>query len=181
MRFIFKKTSVPGVLLVKPEVRQDLRGSASEQYKWSEFRKAGIKDHFVQENRSVNRRGVLRGLHYQRAPQGQARLVRCGRGRAFVVAADLRKGSPTYGRAVGVELSEANGLQLYAPAGCAHGFYALTEGAEVAYKCSREYSPAHDAGLRWDSPCLRVKWPGKRPKLSARDAALPVLKKGETL
>ena len=106
MKFTFKKTKLPGVLVVKPEVRADARGSASENYKYSEFRKAGIKDHFVQENRSISRKGVLRGLHFQRAPKAQAKLVRCARGRIFDVAVDLRPRSKTYGKWFGLELSE---------------------------------------------------------------------------
>lgn len=173
MKFIFKKTRLPGVLIVKPEVRADIRGSASENYKYSEFRKAGIKDYFVQENRSVSRKGVLRGLHYQAAPKAQARLISCSKGCAYTVALDLRHRSGTYGKWFGMEISEANGLMLYAPEGFAHGFCALTDGTMVSYKCSREFSRAHYRGLRWDDPCFKIKWPVKRPKLSQKDAALP--------
>jgi len=179
MKFVFKKTRIPGLIVVKPEVGSDSRGTFSENYKVSEFRKAGIKDVFVQENRSISRKGVLRGLHYQRAPHAQAKLVRCGRGRIFEVAVDLRPGSKTFGKSFSIELSDANGLMLYLPEGFAHGFYILTDGAEVMYKCSKEYAPSHDAGLRWDDPDLKIKWPVRRPKLSAKDAALPFLKTGK--
>ena len=175
MRFIFKKTPITGLVVVKPEVGSDERGTFSENYKASEFRKAGIKDVFVQENRSVSRKGVLRGLHYQRAPHAQAKLVRCGRGRIFEVAVDLRRGSRTFGRHYTLELSEANGLMLYIPAGFAHGFYALTDRAEVMYKCSKEYAPSHDAGVRWNDPALNINWPVKKPKLSPKDSTLPFL------
>lgn len=175
MRFRFKKTRLPGALLISPEARPDARGAAAEIYKASEFRKAGIRESFVQENRSVSRRGVLRGLHYQRPPAAQARLTRCGKGRAYCAVVDLRRGSRTYGRALGVELSETNWLTLYTPPGFAHGFCAVTDGAEVVYKCSTEFSPAHYAGLRWNDPALRIKWPVKRPKVSEKDAALPLL------
>lgn len=175
MKFIFTKTSLPGLVIVKPEAGRDGRGTFSENYKASEFRKAGIKDIFVQENRSVSRKGVLRGLHYQRAPHAQAKLVRCGRGRIFEAAADLRPGSRTFGKAFTLELSEANGLMLYLPAGFAHGFYALTDGAEVMYKCSKEYAPAYDTGVRWNDPALGIKWPVKKPKLSPKDSKLPYL------
>ena len=175
MKFIFRKTRLPGVLLVKPEWRPDGRGAAAEIYRASELRKAGIRDVFVQENRSVSRRGVVRGFHYQRPPAAQARLVRCGKGRAYCAVVDLRRGSRTYGRAFGAELSDANWLALYAPEGFAYGFCALTDGAEVVYKCSREFSPAHYAGLRWDDPALKLRWPVRGPKVAARDAALPLL------
>lgn len=170
MKFIFKKTRLPGVLVVKPEVRSDGRGTASENYKYSEFKKAGIKHYFVQENRSVSRKGVLRGLHYQRAPRAQAKLVRCGHGRVYDVVVDLRPRSKTYGKSFGLELSEANGLMVYAPEGFAHGFCALTDGAEVLYRCSDEYSPPHEGGLRWNDPALKIKWPVKKPVVSDRDA-----------
>lgn len=176
MKFTFKKTPIPGLVLVRPEIGRDGRGTFSERYKLSEFRKAGITDVFVQENLSVSRKGVLRGLHFQRAPYAQAKLVRCGQGKIFDVAADLRPGSKTFGKSYGVELSGENGLLLYIPAGFAHGFYALTSGAEVIYKCSREYAPSHDAGVRWNDPNLAVKWPVKKPVLSAKDLALPLLK-----
>jgi len=175
MKFIFKETPIAGLVVVKPEVGSDERGTFSENYKASEFRKAGIKDIFVQENRSVSRKGVLRGLHYQLAPHAQAKLVRCGRGRIFEVAVDLRPRSKTFAKSFTLELSEANGLMLYIPAGFAHGFYALTDPAEVMYKCSKEYAPAHDAGVRWNDPDLKIKWPVKKPKLSPKDSTLPFL------
>lgn len=175
MKFTFKTTPIRGLLVVIPEVGRDERGTFSENYKASEFRKAGIKTLFVQENRSVSRKNVLRGLHYQAAPRAQAKLVRCARGRIFDVAVDLRPGSKTFGRNYGQELSEKNGLMLYIPEGFAHGFYAFTDNAEVAYKCSREYSPIHDAGIRWNDPALAIKWPCRRPVLSAKDKSLPLL------
>jgi dTDP-4-dehydrorhamnose 3,5-epimerase len=176
MEFIFKKTKLAGLVVVQPETGRDERGTFSENYKMSEFKKAGIADFFIQENRSVSRRGVLRGLHFQRAPHAQAKLVRCGHGRVLDAVADLRPGSKTFGKSFAIELSQANGLMLYVPAGFAHGFYALTDGAEVIYKCSREYAPSHDAGVRWNDPALGIKWPVKKPKLSPKDAALPFLK-----
>jgi len=176
MRFIFKKTGIPGLVLVKPETGSDARGTYSEIYKFSVFKAAGLRAVFVQENRSVSARGVLRGLHFQRRPYAQAKLVSCGRGKVFDVAADLRPGSETFGKSFGVELSGENRLMLYIPEGFAHGFYALTGGAEVSYKCSKEYAPGHDAGVRWDDPDLAVKWPVKRPVLSPKDGALPLLR-----
>jgi len=175
MRFIFKKTKIAGLIVVKPEVRADERGTASEGYKYSEFAKAGIKDYFVQENRSVSRKGVLRGLHYQKAPHAQAKLVRCGRGRIYDVAVDLRPRSKTYGKSFGIELSEANGLMLYIPEGFAHGFCAITDGVEVLYKCSGEYAPGHEGGVIWNDPKLKIKWPVKNPIISEKDLVWPQL------
>jgi len=179
MKFIFTKTALPGVIVVKPEVGSDERGTYSENYKASEFKKAGIKDIFVQENRSISRRHVLRGLHYQRGGYAQAILVRCGRGSIFEAVADLRPGSKTFGKTFTIELSDANGLMLYMPAGFAHGFYILNDGTEVMYKCSREYSPGHAAGVRWNDPALAIKWPDRNPILSPKDSALPFLKDAE--
>lgn len=176
MKFTFTKTPIPGLLVVQPEVGQDERGTFSENYKASEFRKAGIKALFVQENRSVSRRNVLRGLHFQRQPHAQAKLVRCARGRIFEVAVDLRPRSRTYGRSFAIELSGKSGKMLYLPEGFAHGFYALTREAEVMYKCSREYAPSHDAGVRWNDPDLKIKWPCRHPRISVKDASLPFLK-----
>ncbi len=178
MKFEFTRTAIPGLVVVAPQTGRDERGTFSEQYKASEFRKGGIKDVFVQENRSVSRKGVLRGLHFQRPPRAQAKLVRCGHGRVWDVAVDLRRGSRTYGKWFGLELSRENNLMLYIPEGFAHGFCALTDRAEVIYMCSKEYAPASDSGVRWDDPRLAVKWPVKKPKISPKDAALPFLKKG---
>ena len=163
-------------MLVQPGLFSDERGMASENYKASGFRRAGIKHVFVQENRSVSRKGVLRGLHYQRSPYGQAKLVRCGRGRVFNTAVDLRPGSKTFGKSYCGILTGADGSMLYIPEGFAHGFLALTDGAEVVYKCSREYSPKHYTGLRWNDPALRIKWPLKKPVVSVKDSGLPLLK-----
>ena len=163
-------------MLVKPEQYSDGRGTSSENYKASTFRGAGIKDVFVQENRSVSRSGVLRGLHYQRRPYWQAKLVRCGRGRVFNAAVDLRPGSKTFGKSFSGILSARDGIMLYIPEGFAHGFLALTDGAEVLYKCSREFKPSHYTGLRWNDPALRIKWPLERPIVSVKDSGLPLLK-----
>ncbi|MCX5786107.1 MAG: dTDP-4-dehydrorhamnose 3,5-epimerase [Elusimicrobia bacterium] len=176
MLFQFQKLKIQGLVLIKPEIGSDDRGTFSEIYKSSVFRKAGIKDAFVQDNRSVSKKGVLRGLHYQRRLFSQAKLVSCGRGRVFDVAVDLRKDSKTFKKWFGVELSGENRLSLFIPAGFAHGFLALADGSEVTYKCSKEYAPAHDAGIRWDDPAVGVKWPFKKPRLSEKDKNLPFLK-----
>ncbi|HAH30701.1 MAG TPA: dTDP-4-dehydrorhamnose 3,5-epimerase [Elusimicrobia bacterium] len=175
MRFKFTKLKLRGLVLVEPEVGSDARGTFSEIYKSSVFSKAGIKETFVQDNRSVSQKGVLRGLHYQRRPFAQAKLVSCGRGRVLDVAVDLRRGSKTFKKWFGVELSGENRLSLFIPAGFAHGFLALEDGSELTYKCSKEYAPAYDAGIRWDDPAVGVKWPVKKPRLSEKDSNLPVL------
>ncbi|MCX5791140.1 MAG: dTDP-4-dehydrorhamnose 3,5-epimerase [Elusimicrobia bacterium] len=176
MNFIFTKTGIDGLVVVKPEAFSDARGTCSEIYKYSVFQAAGLGDVFVQENCSVSARGVLRGLHFQRGPFAQTKLVSCCRGRIFDVAVDLRPGSKTFGKSFGLELSGENRLLYYIPAGFAHGFYALADGAEVRYKCSKEYAPSHDAGVRWNDPDLAVAWPAGERILSAKDSALPLLK-----
>ena len=176
MLFQFQKLKIQGLVLIKPDIGSDERGTFSEIYKSSVFGKAGIKDAFVQENRSVSKKGVLRGLHYQRRPFAQAKLVSCGKGRVFDVAVDLRKNSKTFREWFGVELSGENRLMLFIPAGFAHGFLALADGSEVVYKCSKEYAPAYDAGVRWNDPAIGVEWGVKKPILSAKDNALPALK-----
>ena len=173
MKFNFTKTNIPGLTIIEPQVGEDARGTYSEIYKASDFRKAGIKDVFVQENRSVSRRHVLRGLRYQRPPYAQARLVRCGRGSIYEAVVDMRPGSSSRLKSFGIELSDANNLMLYVPAGFAHGFVALTDGSEVIYKCSKEYNPAYQSDLRWNDPVFGIKWPVKNPILSAKDSALP--------
>jgi dTDP-4-dehydrorhamnose 3,5-epimerase len=161
---------------VAPTVFRDGRGFFLESYKASEFEAAGISERFVQDNVSRSEKGALRGLHFQAGTGAQAKLVRACRGRLWDVAVDLRPGSPAYGRWHGVELSEANGLMLYIPAGFAHGTLALEAGTELHYKCSAEYDPALESGVRWDDPHLAIDWPEAEPRLSPKDAALPFLR-----
>lgn len=176
MKFEFRETGISGLLVIKPQILGDSRGSFSERYKYSEFAKVGIKDHFVQENISVSSKGVLRGLHFQRPPHAQAKLVRCGRGRIYDVGVDLRKDSPTFKKYFGIELSPENDLLFYIPAGFAHGFCALEDNTELIYKCSDEYAPETDGGVRWNDSDINVIWPVANPILSAKDVKLPFLK-----
>lgn len=176
MPFEFIRTEIPDVVLVRPKVFRDERGFFVETYKHSDFIEAGIPEHFVQDNHSKSARGVLRGLHYQKMPRAQGKLVRCIRGTIFDVAADIRRGSPTYARWVGVELSEDNGEMLYLPPGFAHGFLVLSETAEIVYKCSDEYSPADDRGILWNDPQIGIIWLENNPILSEKDLKLPLLK-----
>jgi dTDP-4-dehydrorhamnose 3,5-epimerase len=167
------------VNLLKLKRFTDERGWFTETYNERQFLAAGIATRFVQDNHSLSRRvGVLRGLHFQTPPHGQAKLVRCVRGRIFDVVVDVRRGSPTYGRWVGAELSAENGEQLLVPIGFAHGFLTLEPDTEVIYKVSDFYAPECDGGIRWNDSTIAVAWPlaeGARPQLSAKDEALPLL------
>lgn len=176
MPFEFERLRIPEVVLVKPKVFADERGFFLETYKHSDFAAAGIEARFVQDNRSRSLRNVLRGLHYQNPPQAQGKLVSVVLGEVFDVAVDIRRDSPTYGEWVGATLSSENGHALYVPPGFAHGFCALSEVAEVSYKVTCEYSPEHDAGVRWDDPEIGVNWPVEAPALSEKDAQLPRLR-----
>ena len=161
---------LPGVKLIAPEVHEDHRGFFMESYNRRRFAELGITDEFVQDNHSRSARGVLRGLHYQLG-RPQAKLVRATRGGVFDVVVDIRRGSPTFGRWAGAELSEENRLQFYAPVGFAHGFLVLSENAEFQYKCSDFYSATDEWGLPWDDPEIAIEWPlaGIEPNLSERD------------
>ena len=176
MPFSFSETELPGLVIVTPRVFPDDRGFFIETYKESDFRKAGIAERFVQDNHSRSSKGTLRGLHFQRSPYAQGKLVRASRGRLWDVAVDLRPDSPTYRRWLGVELSEDNRVMFYIPAGFAHGFVALEDGTELQYKCTAEYDAASDGGVRWDDPELAIRWPITDVLVSAKDAALPYLK-----
>jgi dTDP-4-dehydrorhamnose 3,5-epimerase len=161
---------LPGVKLIAPVIHEDHRGFFMESYNRRRFADIGIIDDFVQDNHSRSERGVLRGLHYQLG-QPQAKLVRATRGRVFDVVVDIRRGSPTFGRWAGAELSEDNRLQFYAPVGFAHGFLVLSGTAEFQYKCSDFYSADDERGLPWDDPGIAIAWPlqGLEPNLSERD------------
>lgn len=166
------------VLQIIPSKRHaDARGWFTEAYSKPAFEKIGIDCTFVQDNHSLSKPSyTLRGLHFQIPPHGQAKLVRCIRGRIFDVAVDLRKGSATYGQWAGSELSAENGCQIFIPIGFAHGFVTLEDDCEVMYKSSDIYAPAHDAGIHWDS--VGINWPipsNIEPALSAKDKSLPTL------
>lgn len=176
----FKETSLPGVLVVEPTVHGDSRGYFMEVYHQKRFREAGIDVQFVQDNASRSVRGALRGLHYQE-PQGQGKVVRATAGAVFDVAVDVRRGSPHFGRWFGIELSEENRLQLWVPAGFAHGFVVMSESADFCYKCTDLYAPEHEHGILWNDPAIGVKWPIAEPVLSARDRAFPHLADAKTL
>ncbi len=163
-------TSLPGVLIFTPRVFEDTRGFFCETYNAEVWHAAGIDTAFVQDNHSRSVRHTLRGLHFQLPPAAQAKLLRVVSGAVWDVAVDIRKGSPTFGQWVGVELSAANFKQLYIPAGFAHGFCVLSEVADVLYKTSHVYAPAQEQGIRWNDPALGIEWPTTEPLLSERDA-----------
>ncbi len=175
MPYRFERLAIPGVLLIEPREIPDSRGLFVEIYKRSEFAAAGINEVFLQENLSISERHVLRGLHYQRPPHAQSKLVRVVAGRIFDVAVDLRPGSSTCGRWVGVELSAADRKLMYIPDWCAHGFCVLSERAEIAYHASAEYAPDYEAGVMWNDPALGIEWPVANPLVSDRDSRWPPL------
>lgn len=180
MAYTVTATSLPGVLLLEPQVFEDSRGAFFESFSDHAFAAAtGLRRRFVQDGHSVSGPGVLRGLHYQLVrPQGK--LVRVIRGSIFDVAVDLRRSSPTFRQWVGVELSAANRRQLWVPEGFGHGFVVTSDGAEMLYKTTEVWLPGHDRGVRWDDPTLAVAWPITGvPVLSAKDVAAPTLEHAE--
>jgi dTDP-4-dehydrorhamnose 3,5-epimerase len=166
-------TELAGLLLIEPEVHRDGRGFFLETWREEYYRPLGVDLPFVQDNHSRSRRGVLRGLHYQvETPQGK--LVRVAAGEIFDVAVDVRRSSPTFGRWLGVRLSDTDHRQLWIPPGFAHGFYVLSESADVTYKCTAPYRPADEYCLRWNDPAIGIDWPlapDAPPVVSPRDAA----------
>jgi dTDP-4-dehydrorhamnose 3,5-epimerase len=177
MSFEFKKLEIPDVILIKTKVFEDERGFFMETYKKEDFeKKAGIKGEFIQDNHSKSQFGVLRGLHFQREPYTQAKIVRCVKGEIYDVAVDLRKNSPTFGRYVSVELSEENKFMVYVPKGFAHGFLVLSENAEVIYKVDNVYAPGYETGLIWNDEDIGIKWPVDNPIISQKDRNLLTLK-----
>lgn len=170
-----ERTALSGVVILVPARHGDARGFFSESWSRRRLAEAGIDIDFVQDNHSLSAKaGTVRGLHYQAPPHAQAKLVRCGRGALFDVAVDVRRGSPTYGRWLGVELSAENGRQLLIPAGFLHGFATREDDTEIVYKCSDYYAPDCDGAVAWDSAGIDWGLAGE-PLLSAKDAAAPKL------
>ena len=175
MPFAFHETSLPGVVVIEPTVFDDQRGFFMETYKRSDFAAAGIAVDFVQENHSRSVQGTLRGLHGQRPPKAQGKLVRAVEGEVFDVAVDIRRDSRTFGQWASVSLSAANRRSVFIPAGYAHGFCVLSPEAQVIYKTTEEYAPELEYGVRWDDPTLNIPWPIVTPRLSPRDSRWPLL------
>ena len=170
----FDRTEINDVIVVELDVFQDPRGYFMELYHAEKYREGGILAPFVQDNQSLSLRGTLRGLHAQKDhPQGK--LVRAVEGTIFDVAVDVRRGSPSFGRWVGLELDAATPRQLYIPVGFIHGFCVLSETAVVEYKCTDVYCPGDELGVRWDDPDIGIEWPLEAPLLSEKDAVLPAL------
>lgn len=174
------RTDIPEVLILEPKVFGDARGFFLESFNQRAFVQAtGLDVAFVQDNHSRSARGVLRGLHYQ-LQQSQGKLVRVVRGSVFDVAVDVRRSSPTFGRWVGVELTEDNHRQLWVPPGFAHGFVVLSDTADFLYKTTDYYAPQYERSIAWNDPAIGIRWPYEgTPALSAKDAAAPKLAQAE--
>jgi dTDP-4-dehydrorhamnose 3,5-epimerase len=179
MAFKFQQLEIPGVVLIDAQALGDERGFFMESYKRSVFSANGIHDTFVQDNYSHSLRGVLRGLHYQKYPKAQAKLITVLKGEIFDVAVDIRRGSPTHGRWVGRTLAAKDCCLLYIPVGFAHGFCVLSAEADVLYKVTAEYVPELDRGVIWNDPDIGIRWPIDDPTVSLRDAKLPALKSSD--
>ena len=178
----FVNTPIEGLVIIEPTVFEDDRGYFSESYNKKKFEKAIGKVSFVQDNESKSSKGVLRGLHFQKPPYAQAKLVRCIEGKVLDVAVDIRDGSDTYGEHITVELSGENKKQVFIPRGFAHGFLVLSNTAIVSYKVDNSYAPAHDAGIRWDDPILNIQWGVSESEVlvSEKDAKLPFFSEFKT-
>jgi len=176
MPFEFHRLALPEIILVQASRFGDDRGFFMETYKASAFAAGGISLPFVQDNLSHSARGVLRGLHYQKHPRAQGKLVSVLRGSILDVAVDIRRGSPTYGQWLSCELSAGEGGMLYVPIGFAHGFCVLSDEADVLYKVTAEFDPELDRGILWNDPEIGVQWPFAEPVLSPKDGQLPPLR-----
>ena len=168
MSFVIESRYLEDVVVVVPQPYRDERGFFMETYRTDQFEKLGLPTEFVQDNQSFSRKGVIRGLHFQWDPP-MGKLMRVTRGAAFLVAVDIRKGSPTLGKWVGLEVSSESMKQVWAPAGYARGFCALTEKVEVQYKCTAIYSSKAESAIRWDDPDIGIEWPLKDVLLSQKD------------
>lgn len=171
----FSTTPISGLILIEPKLHGDHRGFFVETYHQAKFADAGIHAAFVQANHARSSRGTLRGLHFQRTPHAQGKLVRVTSGEIYDVAVDLRIDSPTFGHWFGVTLSEQNALELYIPPGFAHGYCVTSETADFQYFCTALYAPESEGGVAWNDPALSISWPCKAPILSARDKLWPRL------
>ncbi len=175
MDFSFKKLKIPDVILIIPKVFRDDRGYFMETYKKSSFEKNSIPQDFVQENESLSKKGVFRGLHYQKNPMSQGKLVRVVKGSAIDYAVDIRKGSPHYGKWVSAKLTGKNKKMLWVPPGFAHGFLSLKNDTKFCYKVTKEYSPEHEAGIRYDDTLIKLEIPEDELIIAEKDKELPSL------
>src|SRR5262245_61668580 len=171
---IFAEAALPGVWVVTPELREDVRGCFARTWCEREARDAGLTERWVQVGLSYPKtRGTLRGLDFERAPYEEVKLVRCTAGAIFDVVVDLRRESPTFKRHFAIELTAENRLQIYIPRRCAHGYQTLVDGVEVLYQMSEVYSPEHSEGVRWDDPAFGISWPATNPIMNERDRRYP--------
>lgn len=178
MPYTLTPYKLAGLLLIDGKAYPDERGFFKESFRELDFEHSPLP-RLVQDNLSRSRRGVLRGLHYQKNPSAIGKLVRCLRGRIFDVAVDIRRGSPTYGQWASIELSDEGNRMLWIPAGFAHGLYTLSDEADVLYKVSGYWSPEVDCGILWSDPALAITWPSQNPLVSPKDALLPPLAKAD--
>ena len=178
----FVNTPIEGLVIIEPTVYEDNRGYFLESYNKKKFEEAIGKVSFVKDNESKSSKGVLRGLHFQKPPYTQAKLVRCIEGKVLDVAVDIREGSETFGQHITVELSGENKKQVFIPRGFAHGFLVLSNTAIISYKIDNSYAPAYDAGIRWDDPTLNIHWGVNESEVlvSEKDAKLPFFSEFET-
>ena len=176
------KTAIDGLVIIEPKVFKDARGYFFESFSQKEFNEKVMPINFVQDNESLSTYGVMRGLHYQKMPYTQSKLVRCTKGKVLDVAVDIRKGSPTFGQHVAVELTEENHRQVFIPRGFAHGFAVLSETAVIQYKCDNFYAPQADAGIQLRDEELGIDWriPIEEAILSEKDLKHPLLKDFDT-
>ena len=172
MPFTFTPLDIPDVILIEPRVFPDDRGFFFESFKASDFEKANLPTQFVQDNFSFSKKDVIRGLHYQKNPKAQGKLVSVLKGGIWDVAIDIRRESPTFLKWLSVELNDQNHAMLYIPPGFAHGFLALTEDVHLLYKCTNEYDQQAETGIRWNDPEIAIPWPISNPIVSAKDADL---------
>lgn len=174
------ETLLPGLFLIKPKVFEDHRGHFFESFREDVLRENGIDSQFVQDNQSLSQKGILRGLHFQKPPHAQGKLVRVIKGAVLDVALDIRKNSPTYGQHVAIELTESNFQMMYIPVGFAHGFLTLQDQTIFSYKCTDYYHPEVEGGVLWNSPELNIPWNIEYPVLSAKDTILPTFNEFES-
>jgi dTDP-4-dehydrorhamnose 3,5-epimerase len=170
-----EKTSIDDLIVVKPQIFRDERGFFSEVYRQDQFKNLGLPETFVQLNHSGSVKGVTRGIHFQWDPP-MGKLMRVTVGKAFLVAVDIRKGSPTLGKWFGIEVSSENGFQIWAPAGFARGFCVLSDYAEIQYLCTGIYNNKGESGIRWDDPEIGINWPVANPILSKKDQTAQTFK-----
>ncbi len=174
MKLIVESTHLDGIVVIIPEIFKDERGFFMEVYRADQFAELGLPVNFVQDNHSGSVKGVVRGLHFQWNPP-MGKLMRVTAGRAFLVAVDIRRGSPHFGKWFGIEASAENRRQVWAPAGFARGFAVLSDYAEIQYKCTGIYNSKGEAGIRWNDPAIGIDWPVKEPLLSPKDQQAPLL------